>query len=413
MTDTHPDPATDTFYHGGAMHDRDVYIMSGARTAIGDFGGALKDFLGHQLAVFPMEEALKRAKVAKEMVEEVILGHCIQRTDEPNTARTAALKMGIPVTVPAFTVQRQCSSAMQAIVSGAQMIQLGEADIVLAGGVEAMSSAPYMLKTARWGQRLQHGQMSDTVWEVLTDPLNGMLMGLATEGLVEKYNITREEQDEVSYRSHQKAAQAIAEGKFQEETVPVLIPQRKGPAKVFERDEHPRKDISMEELNRLTPVFKKGGTVTAGNSSGLNDGAAAVVLMSGAKVQKLGLKPMARIVSYAWAAVEPEFFGYGPVPATQKALQKAKLTLQDMELIEVNEAFAGQYLACEKGLGLNREMVNVNGSGIGLGHPVGSTGARIIITLLYEMARRGLKMGLATLCVGGGMGMTTIVERIK
>ena len=393
------------------MRDRDVYIMSGARTAIGDFGGALKDFLGHQLAIFPMEEALKRAQVGKEMVEEVILGHCIQRTDEPNTARTAALKMGIPVSVPAFTVQRQCSSAMQAIVSGAQMIQLGEADIVLAGGVETMSSAPYMIKSARWGQRLQHGQMSDTVWEVLTDPLNGMLMGLATEGLAEKYKITREEQDEVSYRSHKNAARAIAEGKFKEEIVPVLIPQRKGAPKVFETDEHPRKDISREELAKLSPAFKKGGTVTAGNSSGLNDGASAVILMSGAKVQKLGLKPLARIVSYAWAALEPEFFGYGPVPATKKALQRANLTLQDMELIEVNEAFAGQYMTCEKELGLKREIVNVNGSGIGLGHPVGSTGARIIITLLYEMARRGLKMGLATLCVGGGMGMTTIVER--
>ena len=394
------------------MRDRDVYIMSGARTAIADFGGPLKDFLGHQLAVFPMEEALKRAKVGKEMVEEVVLGHCIQRTDEPNTARTAALKMGIPVTVPAFTVQRQCSSAMQAVVSGAQMIQLGEADIVLAGGVEAMSSAPYLLKTARWGQRLLHGQMSDTVWDLLTDPLNGMLMGLATEGLAEKYKITREEQDEVSFRSHKNAAKAIAEGRFKEEIVPVPIPQRKGPPKMFDTDEHPRKDLTMEDLAKLQPVFKKGGTVTAGNSSGINDGASAMVLMSGAKVQKLGLKPIARIVAYAWAALEPEFFGYGPVPATQKALQRANLTLQDMELIEVNEAFAGQYMACEKGLGLKREIVNVNGSGIGLGHPVGSTGARIIITLLYEMARRGLKMGLATLCVGGGMGMTTIVERV-
>lgn len=394
------------------MHDRDVYIMGGARTAIGDFGGALKDFLGHQLAVFPMEEALKRAKISKEMVEEVILGHCIQRTDEPNTARTAGLKMGIPVSVPAFTVQRQCSSGMQAIVSGAQMIKLGEADIVLAGGVEAMSSAPYMLKTARWGQRLQHTQMNDMVWDVLTDPLNGMLMGMATEGLVEKYKITREEQDEVSYRSHRNAAKATAEGKFKEEIVPIPIPQRKGPPKIFDTDEHPRKDLTMEDLAKLPTVFKKGGTVTAGNSSGINDGAAAVVLMSGAKVQKLGLKPMARIVSYAWAALEPEFFGYGPVPATQKALERAKLTLPDMELIEVNEAFAGQYMACEKGLGLKREIVNVNGSGIGLGHPVGSTGARILITLLYEMARRNLKMGLATLCVGGGMGMTTIVERI-
>jgi acetyl-CoA C-acetyltransferase len=394
------------------MQIRDVYIMSGARTAIGDFGGALKDFLGHQLVVHPMEEAIKRAKIGKEMVEEVILGHCIQRTDEPNTARTAVIKMGLPMSVPAFTVQRQCSSAMQAMVSGAQMIKLGEAEVVVAGGVETMSSAPYLLKTARWGQRLQHGQMADTVWDVLTDPLSGMLMGAATELLAEKYKITREEMDEVAYRSHKNAGKAMTEGKFKDEIVPVPIPQRKGPPKIFDTDEHPRKDISMEDLTKLPTVFKKGGTVTAGNSSGINDGASAVVLMSGEKVQKLGLKPMGRIVSYAWAALEPEYFGYGPVPATQKALQRAKLTLQDMELIEVNEAFAGQYMACEKGLGLKRDIVNVNGSGIALGHPVGSTGARIVITLLYEMARRGLKMGLATLCVGGGMGMSMIVERI-
>jgi acetyl-CoA C-acetyltransferase len=386
--------------------------MSGARTAIGDFGGALKDFLGHQLVVHPMEEAIKRAKIGKEIVEEVILGHCIQRTDEPNTARTAVIKMGLPMSVPAFTVQRQCSSAMQAIVSGAQMIKLGEADVVIAGGVETMSSAPYLLKTARWGQRLQHGQMADTVWDVLTDPLNGMLMGAATELLAEKYKITREEMDEVAYRSHKNASRAMAEGKFKDEIVPVPIAQRKGPPKIFDTDEHPRKDLSMEDLTKLLPVFKKGGTVTAGNSSGINDGASAVVLMSREKAQKLGRKPMARIVSYAWAALEPEYFGYGPVPATQKALQRARLTLQDMELIEVNEAFAGQYMACEKGLGLKREIVNVNGSGIALGHPVGSTGARIVITLLYEMARRGLRMGLATLCVGGGMGMSMIVERI-
>jgi len=394
------------------MSIQEVYIMSGARTAIGDFGGALKDFLGHQLVVHPMEEAIKRAKIRKEMVEEVILGHCIQRTDEPNTARTAAIKMGLPMSVPAFTVQRQCSSAMQAIASGAQMIKLGEADVVIAGGVETMSSAPYLLKTARWGQRLQHGQMADTVWDVLTDPLNGMLMGAATELLAEKYKITREEMDEVAYRSHKNASRAMAEGRFKDEIVPVPIAQRKGPPKIFDTDEHPRKDLSMEDLTKLPSVFKKGGTVTAGNSSGINDGASAVVLMSGEKAQKFGLKPMARIVSYAWAALEPEYFGYGPVPATQKALQRANLTLGDMELIEVNEAFAGQYMACEKGLGLKREIVNVNGSGIALGHPVGSTGARIVITLLYEMARRGLKMGLATLCVGGGMGMSMIVERM-
>jgi acetyl-CoA C-acetyltransferase len=218
--------------------------------------------------------------------------------------------------------------------------------------------------------------------------------------------------DEIAFRSHKNACRAIAEGKFKDEIVPVPIPQRKGPPKIFDTDEHPRKDISLEDLTKLPTAFKKGGTVTAGNSSGINDGASAVVLMSGEKVKKLGLKPMARIVSYAWAALEPEYFGYGPVPATRKALQRANLTLQDMELIEVNEAFAGQYMACEKGLGLKREIVNVNGSGIALGHPVGSTGARIVITLLYEMARRGLKMGLATLCVGGGMGMSMIVERM-
>jgi acetyl-CoA C-acetyltransferase len=359
-----------------------------------------------------MEEALKRAQVSKEMVDEVILGHCIQRTDEPNTARIAALKMGIPVSVPAFTVQRQCSSGMQAVVSGAQMIQLGEAEIVLAGGVETMSSAPYILKTGRWGQRLQHTQLADSVWEVLTHPLNGMLMGLATEGLAEKYGITREEQDEVAYRSHKNAAKAIAEGKFREEVVPVPIPQRKGSPKIFDTDEHPRSDISMAELSKLPTPFKKNGTVTAGNSSGINDGASAVVLMSGEKVKELALKPMAKIVTYAWAGVEPEYFGYGPVPAIQKALKRAKLTLQDMELIELNEAFAGQYMTCEKQLGLKREMVNVNGSGVALGHPVGSTGSRIIITLLYEMRRRDLKLGLAAICIGGGMGMAMIVERI-
>lgn len=273
--------------------------MNKAQTAIGDFGGALKDFLGHQLAAVPMEEALKRAKVSKEMVEEVILGHCIQRADEPNTARTATLKMGLPVNVPAFTVQRQCSSGMQAIVSGAQMIKLGEADVVIAGGVETMSSAPYMLKTARWGQRLQHGQLADTVWDLLTDPLNGMLMGMATELLAEKYKITREEQDEVAYRSHANASRAVADGKFKDEIVPVPVPQRRGPPRMFDTNEHPRKDISQEDLTKLPTVFKKNKTVTAGNSSGINDGASAVILMSEEKVQKLGLKPMTKIVSYA------------------------------------------------------------------------------------------------------------------
>jgi len=394
------------------MQTSNVYIVSGARTAIGDFGGSLKDFSAAKLVAVPMEEALKRAKVGKDMLDEVILGHCIQCMDEANTARTASLSIGIPDTVTAFTVQRQCSSAMQAMVCGAQMIQLREADMILAGGVETMSSAPFTMKTIRWGQRLAHGKFQDSVLDVLTEPTSGMIMGLATETLVEKYKITREEQDEVAARSHKLAAAAIDAGRFKDEIVPVPVPQRKGDPKPFEIDEHVRRDISMESLAKLPAAFKKGGSVTAGNASGINDGATAVVLTSEDKLGKLGVKPLGRIVSYAWAGVDPVLFGYGPVPAIQKALKRANLTLQDIELIELNEAFAGQYMACEKALKLNRDITNVNGSGIALGHPVGSTGARIVVSLLYEMARRNLKIGLASLCIGGGMGMAMIVERV-
>jgi acetyl-CoA C-acetyltransferase len=266
------------------------------------------------------------------------------------------------------------------------------------------------LKGARWGQRLQHGEMTDSLWEMLMDPVHKIMMGETAERLADKYNISREEQDEVAARSHVNALKAIDEGRFKEEIVPVTVVTRKGET-VVDTDEHPRRDISRETLAKLKPVFRKEGTVTAGNASGLNDGAAAVVLMSAEKANQLGIKPLARIVSYAWAGVEPDLMGYGPVPATKKALAKAGMNLGQMELIELNEAFAAQYLACEKLLELNRDIVNVNGSGIGLGHPVGATGARIVVTLLHEMARRGNKLGLATLCVGGGMGMTLILER--
>jgi acetyl-CoA C-acetyltransferase len=390
---------------------KDVVIVSAVRTPIGDFGGALRDVSALQLGTTVVEEAVRRAAgLNREDVEEIIFGNCSQRSDEPNIARCIALEAGFPVQTTGFTIQRQCSSAMQSIVSAYQEIILGDADIVVAGGVESMSSAPYVLKGARWGQRLQHGEMTDALWEMLTDPIHKILMGETAERLAEKYCISRGEQDEVAARSHENAVAAIDEGRFREEIIPVLVSTRKGDTLV-DTDEHPRRDISFESLSRLKPVFRKDGTVTAGNSSGLNDGASAVVVMSADKAAELGLKPLARIVSYAWAGVEPDLMGYGPVPATRKALKQAGMTLDRIELIELNEAFAAQYIACEKLLELDREIVNVNGSGIGLGHPVGSTGARIVVSLLHEMARRDSKLGLATLCVGGGMGMAMILER--
>jgi len=390
---------------------KDVVIVSAVRTPIGDFGGALRDVSALQLGSTVVEEAVRRAGgLKKEQVEEIVFGNCSQRSDEPNIARCIALEAGFPVETTGFTIQRQCSSAMQSIVSAYQEIILGDTDIVVAGGVESMSSAPYVLKSARWGQRLQHGEMTDALWEMLMDPVHKIMMGETAERLADKYSISREEQDEVAARSHTNALAAIDDGRFREEIVRVTVHTRKGET-VVDTDEHPRRDISRETLARLKPVFRKDGTVTAGNASGLNDGAAAVVVMSADKAAELGLKPLARIVSYAWAGVEPDLMGYGPVPATRKALDKAGMTMDQMELVELNEAFAAQYLACEKLLELNREIVNVNGSGVGLGHPVGSTGARIVVTLLHEMARRNNKIGLATLCVGGGMGMSMILER--
>lgn len=394
----------------------DVVIVSAARTPIGKFGEAFKTLRAHELAAVVITEVLKRAPLEGRQLDDVILGDCCQCPDEANTARTAALKAGIPVEVPAVTIQRQCSSAMQALAFGVQQIKAGDSQIVLAGGVESMSSAPYVLMTARWGQRLTHGQMTDALWEMLHSGSNllektGYIMGQTAENLAEKYGISREEQDIIALRSHHNAEAAIKAGKFKEEIVPVPVPQRKGAPVIVDTDEHVRYGLKMEDLSRLPPTFKKDGTVTAGNASGLNDGAAAVIVTTRAKAQELGLTPMAKIVAQAVAGVDPKYMGYGPVPATQKCLDRAKMKLSDIQLIELNEAFAAQYLACERGLGLNREITNVNGSGIGLGHPVGATGVRIIVTLLYEMIRRNLTVGLATLCVGGGMGMTTIIER--
>lgn len=389
----------------------DVVFVSAVRTPVGDFGGSFRTVSSLELGRIAVEAAVRRADLAPEQIDEVIFGNCNQYTDEPNVARCIALTAGMPVETTGFTIQRQCASGMQAIVSGYQEIIFGDTDIVVAGGVESMSTAPYLLKDARWGKRLQHGEMTDSLWEMLMDPVYKVMMGETAERLADKYGITREAQDEIAYRSHINAVAAIDEGRFKEEIIPVTVKGRRGD-KLVDTDEHPRRDISMEVLAGLRPAFRKEGTVTAGNASGLNDGAAAVVLMTSGRAAELGLKPLGKIISYGWAGVEPDLMGYGPVPAVRKALKKAGMTLEQMELIELNEAFASQYLACEQLLELNRELVNVNGSGIALGHPVGCTGARIVVSLLYEMARRNLKTGLASLCVGGGMGMALIVERI-
>lgn len=390
---------------------REVYIVSACRTAIGEFGGGFKDIRADDLSVAVAQEAVKRAGIEKSLVEDIIWGECHQQTDQCNTARVMGMKAGFPKEVPGVTINKVCTSAMQAIIFGGQIIRLGDADTILAGGVESMSSAPYVLRTARWGQRLQHGVMSDAIWEGFTCAIAKMLMGRTAENLVEKYQISRQEQDEIALRSQQNACNAIAKGRFKEEIVPVLLPQKKGPPKVIDTDEHPRPNLTMNDLTKLPPIFKEGGTITAGNACGVNDGAAALVLMSKEKVKEFGIKPMARIVSYSSAGVEAELMGYSPVPAVQKILGKTGLTLNQIDLIEVNEAFAGQYLAVEKLLDLPRERTNVNGSGVGLGHPVGCTGARIVVTLLHEMIRRDSKMGLATLCGMGGVATAILIER--
>jgi len=394
---------------------RDAVIVAMGRTAIGDFGGSLAKVRAHDLAAQVMKAVLDKSGVDPALLDDVILGDCVQAPDEANTARTAMLKAGLPVDVPAVTIQRQCSSAMQALGMAAAYIKAGEYDLALAGGVESMSNAPYVSYDTRWGARLTHKGLQDSMWEMLhsgsplLDP-PGYIMGQTAENLARKYAISREDQDVVALRSHNNAEAAITGGKFAGEIVPIAVPQRKGDPKMFDTDEHVRMGLTMGDLSRLKPAFAKDGTVTAGNASGLNDGSAICLVASRAKAEELGLAPLAKIHSFAVAGCPPEIMGWGPVPSTQKLLKKTGVSLKDIELIELNEAFAAQYLACERGLELNREITNVNGSGVGLGHPVGCTGARIVISLLGEMKRRGNSLGLATLCVGGGMGMSMLVE---
>ena len=389
---------------------KDVVIVGATRTPIGTFGGSLRDVKAIELSQFIIESVIKRTGIEKNLVDQVILGNCFEQIDH-NIARIGLVKAGLPLETTAFHIVATCGSGMQAIMSGVQSIRDDNADCVIAGGVESMSTAPYLLPTARWGFRLQHHMAVDMIWKSMQEHPIGGGMGLTAENLAEKYHIPREEQDAFALRSQQNAGRAIREGRFKDEISPVPIPQRKGEPKMFDTDEHPKPDMTMEKLAALPPAFKKDGTVTAGNACGINDAAAAVILMTTEKARELGLRPMARIVSYAVAGVDPAYMGIGPVPATRKALKRANLNLDDIELIEINEAFAAQYLACERDMGWNRDIVNVNGSGISLGHPVGCTGARLVVTLLYEMEKRNLHRGLATLCAGGGQGFSTIIER--
>ncbi|MCH3965294.1 MAG: acetyl-CoA C-acetyltransferase [Clostridium sp.] len=393
----------------------EVVIASAARTAIGKFGGSLKGVSAPDLGALVIKEAIKRANIKPEDVDEVVLGNVLQAGLGQNPARQALIKADIPNTVPAFTINKVCGSGLRSVSLAAQLIKAGDDDIVVAGGMENMSAAPYVLPTTRWGQRMFDGKIIDEmVKDGLWDAFYNYHMGMTAENVAEKWGITREQQDEFSASSQQKAEAAIKAGKFKDEIVPVVIKDRKKGEIVFDTDEFPRFGTTAESLAKLKPAFKKdGGTVTAGNASGINDAAAALVVMSAEKAKELGIKPLAKIVSYGSKGLDPQIMGYGPFYATKLALEKANLTVEDLDLIEANEAFAAQSLAVAKDLKFDMSKVNVNGGAVALGHPIGASGARILTTLLYEMKKRDSKYGLATLCIGGGMGTAIIVENYK
>ena len=427
----------------------EVAIVSGVRTAIGAFGGSLRDVPVVSLGSLVIKEVLKQAglrpKTSERLlqyapkalkgadmtelekahydwddslieiqVNEVIMGNVLQGGQGQNTARQATIYAGLPKQTNAFTVNKVCASGLKAITLGAQAIMLGEAEVVIAGGMENMSYAPYVLPRARWGYRMDittKGEVTDLmVYDGLWEIFYGYHMGLTAENIADKYNVSRQEQDELGLLSHQRARAAITQGTFKEEIVPVVIPQKKGEALVFDTDERPM-DTTLEKMAKLAPAFKKDGTVTAGNASGINDAAAAVLLMTKEKAQELKLEPWGVIKSYASGAVDPAYMGLGPIPAVKKALERAGVSIKDMDVIELNEAFASQAIACMRELELSLDNTNVNGSGISLGHPIGCTGARLVVTLLHEMKRRNLNLGLVTMCIGGGQGMAAVIER--
>ena len=393
----------------------DIAIISGARTPMGRYGGKLRDFTAQDLAAVAAKGAMERAGVEAKEFDHAVFGNAQQTSgDALYGARHVALKAGLPIETPALTVNRLCGSGMQAIVSGAQMIQLGEANVVLAGGMESMSQAPHVIRGARWGFGLGEGKLEDSLMVALLDTYCGLYMANTAELYGEQQGITRQMQDEFALRSQRLADEAYKACRMKEELAPVALLNRRGEptGEMFTEDDHRRPETTMEGLAKLKAAFGKTGTVTAGNASGIVDGGAAVVVMSLADAEKRGLKPLGRIVSWGIAGVEPKLMGRGPVPASRIALEKAGLKLDDMDLIEVNEAFAAQYLAVEKELGLDREKVNVNGGAIALGHPLGATGTRLVMTLLYELRRRKKRYGLATACIGGGQGIAMIVESL-
>ncbi|AEA47463.1 acetyl-CoA C-acetyltransferase [Archaeoglobus veneficus] len=417
----------------------DAVVVGAVRTPVGRFGGALKDFQAYELGAIAIKGLLKKlnlkpissqeeypSKLHKGRIDleekyydydgieieidEVIMGNVLQAAQGQNPARQAAIFAGIPKEVPAFTVNMVCGSGLKAVALAAQSIAIGESDVIVAGGMESMSNAPYALTKARWGYRMFNGELLDLmVHDGLWEKFYGYHMGVTAENIVELYGISREEQDRLAYESHMRAVKAIDEGIFREEIVPVTVQTKVGTVTI-DTDEHPRRDTSIEKLAKLPPVFKKDGTITAGNASGVNDGAAALILMSEEKAKELNLKPMARIVSYACAAIDPAYMGLAPIPAIKKAVKKAGLSIEEIDLIELNEAFAAQAIAVMKELNLDPEKTNVHGSGISLGHPIGATGARITTTLLHEMQRRKAKYGLSALCIGGGMGIAMVFE---
>jgi acetyl-CoA C-acetyltransferase len=392
---------------------REVVVLSGARTAIGDYGGALKDVPPTELAALVVKEAVKRAKVDPKQVTQLVFGNVIHtEAKDMYFSRVACMKGGLSQDATALTVNRLCGSGLQAIVSAAQSIQLGDADVAVGGGAESMSRGAYVLPTLRWGQRMMDGGAIDMMVGALTDPFDTVHMGITAENIAEKWKITREQQDEFAVESHRRAVNAIDKGYFKEQIVPVELKTRKGTV-VFDRDEHPRADATLESMTKLRTAFKKeGGSVTAGNASGINDGAAAVVLMEKAAAQKAGLKPMARLVSYGIAGVDPKIMGIGPVPACKTALEKAGLTVDDMDVIESNEAFAVQALAVSCDLKFDSKKTNPNGGAVGLGHPIGATGAVLTVKALYELQRTGGRYALVTMCIGGGQGIAAVFERM-
>jgi len=415
---------------------KDVVIVSACRTAIGSFGGSLKDIHAYKIGSAAMKEAVKRAGIDFALINDVRFGSCLEPYNALNVARVAALDAGIPETSTAVTINRVCISGMESVISGMAMIQAGLVDVVLGGGVEHMSGVPYAVPAARWGCRLQNQVFEDSMIEALycgsrlqpglekgpakEGPIVEMfrgkpyIMGHTTELIAQMYNISREEMDVVALRSHNNAERATKEGDFKEEIVPIEIPQKKGkPPIIFDKDEHFIPGLTMDKLAALPPAFiPKVGKVTAGNASGINDGAAAMIIMSAEKAKELGCKPIAKIKAVGYGGVHPSVMGLGPVPAVRDLMKRSGMKLADFQLIELNEAFAGQYIGCEKELGINREITNVNGSGCGLGHPVGATGCRIMVTLLHTMKKRGKTLGLATLCGGGGVSMATVLEMI-